>query len=71
MIKVEVYTSNQMRYKITAETLGEAKATAEYYVERDTEEGAWCRWKMFTRNLKHKSATYLYKHGVHRRLVEA
>ena len=70
MIKVEVYTSTGMRYKIEAENLGDAKNTAEYYVERDNEGGS-CIWRMFTRNLKHHSARYMYKHGVHRRLVEA
>jgi hypothetical protein len=69
MIKVEVYTSEGMRYVIHAETLGDEKASAEFKVEQDTPEGGSCIWRMFTRNLKHKSARYLYRNGYHRRLA--
>lgn len=69
MVKVEVYTNNGNCYKIEAETVEEAKRTAEYFVERDTPRSGWCRWKMFAKGFRMKFPWYMYKHGYHRELA--
>lgn len=71
MIKCEVYTSNGFRYRIEAETFGEAKSSAEFMVERDTPEGESCKWRLFSRNLRKATPFYIFKNGIHRKLARA